>query len=318
MLLHVLSVLDLLDRPDASGDLVAAHLRALGDPSCTVTVERVSGDKGATDFVRVTVPGSHGRLSGGDAPTLGIVGRLGGIGARPDLVGFVSDGDGAAAALAAAAKLVEMHCRGDVLAGDVVVSTHVCPDAPTRPHQPVPFMDSPVDIQAMNAHEVTPDMEAVVSIDTTKGNRIINHRGIAISPTVRAGYILPVSDDLVGVLETVTGEPARVFALSVQDITPYGNGLYHLNSILQPSVATTAPVVGVAITTVVPVAGCATGASHEVDIALAARFSVEVAKGFGAGNLTFHDAAQTSLLEELYGSAAALQGPGRPPVGSAP
>ena len=40
-----------------------------------------------------------------------------------------------------------------------------------------------------------------------------------------------------------------VFPLTVQDITPYGNGLYHLNSILQPSTATNAPVVVGAIPT---------------------------------------------------------------------
>ncbi|MCW3820535.1 DUF1177 domain-containing protein [Micromonospora sp. DR5-3] len=314
VLSHVLTALDLLDRPDASGDLVAAHLRTLGDDACSITVETVTGERGSTDFIRVTVPGSRGKTAGGDAPTLGVVGRLGGIGARPELIGYVSDGDGATAAVAAAAKLLAMHARGDVLPGDVVISTHICPDAPTRPHDPVPFMDSPVDITAMNEHEVTSEMDAVLSIDTTKGNRLINHRGIAISPTVRAGYILPASADLIGILETVSGEPAVVFPLSTQDITPYGNGLYHLNSILQPAVATAAPVVGVAITTVTPVAGCATGASHEVDIALAARFAVEVAKGFTAGAVSFHDQAQAALLESLYGPATHLQTTGQVPA----
>lgn len=310
MLSHVLRVLDLVDRPDASGELVAEHLRSIGDAECRVEVTTVTGDKGSTDFVRVFVPGSSGRSSGGEAPTLGIIGRLGGLGARPELIGYVSDGDGATAALSAAAKLVSMHARGDVLPGDVVITTHVCPDAPTQPHDPVPFMDSPVDIGTMNAHEVGDEAEAVLSIDTTKGNRIINHRGIAISPTVRQGYILPTSADLVATLETVTGEPAQVFALSTQDITPYGNGLSHINSILQPAVATDAPVVGVAITTVTPVAGCATGASHEGDIALAARYAVEVAKGFGAGKTRFFDQEQADHLTELYGSAQHLQGLG--------
>lgn len=314
LLSHVLQVLELLDRPDASGALVADHLRNLGDESCTIAVERVTGDQGSTDFIRITIPGSRGATAGGDAPTLGVIGRLGGIGARPELVGYVSDGDGATAALATAAKLVSMHARGDVLPGDVVVSTHICPDAPTRPHKPVPFMDSPVDITAMNEHEVTPAMDAVLSIDTTKGNRIVNHRGVAISPTVRAGYILPTSDDLVAVMESVSGEPAVVFALATQDITPYGNGLHHLNSILQPAVATDAPVVGVAITAVTAVAGCATGASHEVDIALAARYSVEVAKGFTAGTVSFYDADEAQLLEQLYGSARHLKTLGSAPV----
>ncbi|HEY0118282.1 MAG TPA: DUF1177 domain-containing protein, partial [Cellulomonas sp.] len=276
-------------------------------PAATVEVARVAGAQGHTDFVTVRVPGTHGRTAGGAAPTLGIIGRLGGVGARPELIGYVSDGDGATAALAAAAKLLTMHTRGDRLPGDVIVSTHVCAWAPTRPHVPVPFMDSPVEVSAMNEHEVHPEMDAILSIDTTKGNRIVNHRGIAISPTVRQGYILPPSPDLVDLLESVSGEPAHVFALSTQDITPYGNDLHHLNSILQPAVATPGPVVGVAITTVTAVAGCATGASHEVDIALAARYVMEVAKGYGSGVLQFHDEAEFTALQGRYGSAAHLQ-----------
>src|SRR5690606_8939023 len=266
----------------------------------TLTSTTVTGEKGSTDFVTVTVPGSRGKSTGGDAPTLGVVGRLGGIGARPELIGYVSDGDGATAALSLAAKLLDMLRRGDQLPGDVVVGTHVCPTAPTRPHDPVPFMDSPVDMDAMNTNEVLPEMDAIVSIDTTKGNRVINHRGIAISPTVRQGYILPVSPDLVAVYETVCGIAAQVFPLSTQDITPYSNGLYHINSILQPAVAADVPVVGVALTTETAVAGSATGASHETDIALAAGYALEVAKRFGAGSLAFHDAEEYARLVELY------------------
>ena len=48
------------------------------------------------------------------------------------------------------------------------------------------------------------------------------------------GYILKVSSDLVDLMEITLGKPAHVFPLSQQDITPYGNDLYHLNSILQP------------------------------------------------------------------------------------
>lgn len=311
MLSHVLTILDLLDTPQASGAGVAAQLTAIGAPDAEIVVETVAGAKGSTDFVTIVVTGTSGKRNSGDAPTLGIVGRLGGVGARPELIGFVSDGDGAAAALAAAAKLLSMAAVGDRLPGDVVISTHVCGWAPTEPHEPVPFMSSPVDIEQMNRVEVSDDMDAVLSIDTTKGNRLINHRGIAISPTVKQGYILKVSTGLIDVLESVTGEPALVFPLATQDITPYGNDLHHLNSILQPAVATDAPVVGLAITTVTAVAGCATGASHEVDIALAARYAVEVAKGFGNGTVQFHDADEFDRIVELYGSAGHLQTLGR-------
>jgi Protein of unknown function (DUF1177) len=69
-----------------------------------------------------------------------VIGRLGGLGARPARIGFVSDGDGALIALAVAAKLGSMRRAGDQLPGDVIIATHICPTAPILPHDPVPFM----------------------------------------------------------------------------------------------------------------------------------------------------------------------------------
>ena len=307
-LTHTLAVFEALDSPRASGATVRALLD--GVPGVDCVVERVTGAKGATDFVRVVVPGARGLRAGGDAPTLGVVGRLGGVGARPSRVGLVSDADGAVAAIAVARKLAFMRREGDVLAGDVIISTHICPDAPTKPHLPVDFMDSPVSIDEMNAREVTPDMAAVLSIDTTKGNRILNVRGFAISPTVKEGWILKVAPDLVRLAETTSGRPAVTFPVTMQDITPYGNGVDHLNSILQPATATTAPVVGVAICADTAVPGCATGASHEVDIAEAVRFVIEVAKDVGHGTCRFHDEAEFARLVSLYGDMRRLQGGG--------
>jgi hypothetical protein len=307
-LAHTLAVFEALDSPRASGDTVRALLD--GVPGVDCTVERVTGAKGATDFVRVVVPGVRGQRAGGDAPTLGIVGRLGGVGARPSRLGLVSDADGAVAAIAAARKLAFMRRAGDVLPGDVIVSTHICPDAPIRPHVPVDFMDSPVSVDEMNAREVTPDMAAVLSIDTTKGNRVLNTRGFAISPTVKEGWILKVSPDLLRLAETSSGRPAVTFPVTMQDITPYGNGVDHLNSILQPATATAAPVVGVAIGAETAVPGCATGASHEVDIAEAVRFAIEVAKEVGAGTCRFHDEVEFTRLVSLYGDMRRLQGGG--------
>jgi hypothetical protein len=305
---HTMAAYEALDSPSASGATVRDLLDGIDGVTCDV--ERVSGPKGATDFVRVVVPGVRGRRAGGDAPTLGIVGRLGGVGARPARLGLVSDADGAVAAVAIARKLAFMRRAGDVLPGDVVIGTHICPDAPTKPHLPVDFMDSPVSIDEMNRREITPDMAAVLSIDTTKGNRLLNVRGFAISPTVKAGWILKVAPDLVRLMEITTGRPAVTFPITMQDITPYGNGVDHLNSILQPATATEAPVVGVAIAAATAVPGCATGASHEVDIAEAVRFAIEVAKDVGAGACRFHDDTEYQRLVALYGDMRRLQGPG--------
>lgn len=302
---QVLEVLDILDNPSVEGKTVQALFESYTYASCRV--ERVHGEKGYTDFVKILIKGTEGKADGGNAPTLGVIGRLGGIGARPTRIGFVSDGDGAAAAVATALKLAEMSERGDRLEGDVYVTTHICPDAPTLPHDPVEFMDSPVDILTMNKYEVLEEMEAIISIDTTKGNRVFNHRGICLSQTVKDGYILKFSDDLVRIKEVTTGELAQTFAVSIQDITPYGNGLYHINSILQPSVATSAPVVGLAITTKTAVPGSGTGASHEVDIAQAVRFSIEVAKDFGRSKISFYDADEFDRIQALYGPMKHIQ-----------
>ncbi|MDH7484777.1 MAG: DUF1177 domain-containing protein [Anaerolineae bacterium] len=295
---------ELLDSATVNGETVAMVLQERGLQPKVIPVQ---GERGSTDFVRVLVPGTAGRRAGGEAPTLGIIGRLGGIGARPMAIGLVSDADGAITAIACGLKLADMARAGDRLPGDVIVATHICPTAPTEPHEPVPFMGSPVDIATMNRYEVHPDMDAILSIDTTRGNWVINRRGFAISPTVKEGYILQVSPDLLRIMSVVTGRPPVVLPITTQDITPYGNGIPHLNSIMQPATATDAPVVGVALTAEIPVPGCATGASQVVDIEMAVRFCIEVAKAFGRGECAFYDPEVFRRLIALYGPMKRLQ-----------
>ncbi|GGA91347.1 DUF1177 domain-containing protein [Ornithinibacillus halotolerans] len=302
---YTMEVMELVDDSSANGQMIVELFE--GNEFVEASYQTVKGEKGSTDFVKIVIKGTNGKLVGGDAPTLGIVGRLGGLGARPSRIGLVSDGDGAIAAVATALKLSTMATKGDRLPGDVCVTTHICPNAPTEPHEPVDFMGSPVDILTMNQYEVTPEMDAVLSIDTTKGNKVFNHRGFAISPTVKSGYILKFNDDLVRIMEMTTGDLPVTFAVTTQDITPYGNDVYHINSILQPAVATDAPVVGVAIVAKTAVPGCGTGASHEVDIAEAVRFCVEVAKEYTQKQFEFYDVKEFNHLESLYGSMKHLQ-----------
>lgn len=305
VLKQILDIYELIDSASANGQEMKEYLESLGGKD--IEVKTIQGDKGKTDFIRIKIPGINGKTKGKDAPTLGVLGRLGGIGARPEMIGMVSDADGAVVALAVAAKLLDMQKKGDYLYGDVIVSTHICPDAPTQPHKPVPFMGSPVDMATVNKEEVSGELDAILSIDTTKGNRVINHRGFAISPTVKEGYILKTSDDLLDIMQISTGKLPVVFPITTQDITPYGNDVYHLNSILQPSTATNAPVVGVAITAEIAVPGCGTGASHPFDLEQAARFTVEVAKLFGKGDCKFYDEVEFERINKLYGSMHHIQ-----------
>jgi hypothetical protein len=298
---QTLEIYELLDRPDADGVKVASLLKARG--LTDVTVETVEGPRGRTDFMRIVIPGA------GSGRTIGIVGRLGGVGARPDRIGLVSDADGAIAALAAALKLADMRAVGDRLEGTVVVTTHVCPSAPTIPHEPVRLMYSPVDVHELLRREADPLMEAILSIDATKANNFINVKGIAITPTAKEGYVLRVAPDLAQLLASVTSILPVVVPITTQDITPHGNGVYHVNSIMQPGIYTSAPVVGVAIVAQSTVPGPATGANHVVDLEAVARFCIEVAKEFTSGHLEFYDHEEWTLLQELYGSLKHLQTP---------
>ena len=85
------------------------------------------------------------------------------------------------------------------------------------------------------------------------------------------------------------------------------------SSIMQPATATGAPVVGVALTAETAVPGCATGASQVVDVEMAARFCLEVAKALGRGQCAFYDAGEFERLVALYGPMVHLQGRGNSP-----
>jgi len=303
---QVIEIFELLETPKIEENEIKNFFLGRGVEEKEIILEKIK-EEGETLFIKIKIEGKRGKSKNGSSPTLGVIGRLGGIGARPNKIGLVSDADGAITALSVALKLADMRKKGDHLMGDVIVSTHLCPNSPIIPHEPVPFMGSPVSMKKMNSFEVDPEMDAILSIDTTKGNRIINHKGFAISPTVKDGYILRVSEDLLDIMQIVTGKLPVVFPITTQDITPYGNGIYHLNSIMQPSTSTDAPVVGVAITTEVPVPGCATGASHVVDIEMAVRFCIEVAKAFGERKCSFYNEDEFKRILSLYGSMEHLK-----------
>jgi len=296
---HVLEVIDLLDDPNVTGEKVKKFLTERGVED--IQVSEVRGDKGKTDFLKIRIPGQRGKSQNGDAPTLGIIGRLGGVGARPELVGMVSDADGAIVALAAALKIAEMRSRGDELEGDVVITTHICPSAPTMPHKPVPMMSSPVDIFELLKLEVDPEMDAILSVDATKANLVINYTGFSITPVVKEGWILKVSEDLINIYVRVTGEPARIVPITLQDILPFSTKVYHINSMMQPWIYTKAPVVGVATTTSLPVPGSATGATNAWALEQATRFVIEVAKEYTAGRIKFYDEAEWNTIIQVHG-----------------
>ncbi|GAA3548378.1 DUF1177 domain-containing protein [Zobellella aerophila] len=306
---QTLAVYELLDGPSVNGQSIEALFQPYLEHGVEVTVNRVV-EESAADFIRILIKGQDGKSQGGGSRTLGLLGRNGAIGARPDRLGMVSDADGAVTVIAAALKLAQMKARGEHLEGDVIIGTHISTDADIMPREPVDFMSMPVSSTTMNQYEVDTEMDAILSVDTSKGNKIFNHKGFGITPTAKSGYILRVSNDLLRIMEQTTGELPRVMPITTQDITDYDNGVYHINSIMQPTVATAAPVVGVPVTAQSAVAGSGAFASHEVDIAEAVRFCVAVAIEFTDRKryrCDFYDEQEYQTLLGHYGSLDVLQ-----------
>jgi Protein of unknown function (DUF1177) len=148
----------------------------------TVNNEPPANPESATDFVSILIPGTSGKSRGGNARPLGIIGRNGAIGGRPVRIGMISDADGPIGAIAAALRLAKMKAGGDSLPGDVIVTTHLSKDVLISYNGGVPFAGMPVSSTTMNRYEVSPDMDAILSIDASKGNSIIKQRGSRSRP----------------------------------------------------------------------------------------------------------------------------------------
>jgi len=311
---YVLEIIELLDDARVNGYIVKDWFISKGLDSKLIDVKRIENSKGQTDFIKIVIPGLRGKHVGhiNSAPTLGVIGRLGGIGARPTVIGMVSDADGAIVALASAYKLLKMSMKGDRILGDVIVTTHICPNAPTKSYKPVPMMDTPVDIFKLLKLEVDSRADAILSIDATKANWVIKHIGFAITPTVKEGWILKVSPDLINIYIRVTGEPPVIVPITMQDILPYTTPVYHINSMMQPWIYTKAPVVGVAITAKMAIPGSASGATNIWALEQATRFVVEVAKDFTAGKAKFYDEDEWRKIIEIHGNISNIMKRGVP------
>lgn len=296
---HVTHSIDFLNAPEISLQKIEEKIKDVG--IADYEVKHLTGEKGTTTFLKVRIPRQTGSKECEKPRTLGIIGRLGGVGVRPKKVGLVSDADGAIVALACMMAFGEMFRRGERLPGDIIISTHVTPSAPIIPHDPVPFVGSPINLYELLEVEVDPQMDAVLSIDATKANRVAKWSGFAITPPVKEGWVLRIPDEILDIYERTSGRRPCVVPITTQDVTPYGTGISHINSIVQPWLKTNAPVLGVATTALSPIAGSATGVNYPLGLEQATRFCVEVAKEYTHNQCEFYDKEEFNCLKELYG-----------------
>ncbi len=304
---EILDIYRIIEKPNIDFDKI--YKLFSHNPFVKVTITKVDESKktkppiggGITHFIKINIKDNNK-----NSPTLGIIGQLGGVGARPEQLGFVSDGDGALVTLSVALKIIRMKTIGENIKGNFIFTTHLSSHSPTAPHKPVPFMGSPVSLETMNKFNVDKNMDAILSIDTTRGNKIINNNYFAITPTIKEGWILKVNENLLNIMEWITGQAPAVVPITMQDITPYGNEIYHINSILQPATVTKAPVIGIALTSKKVVPGSATEITNLNQIDMVSRFVYNVAKIFGKKELNFYDEEEFKKIKKKYGSMIKL------------
>ena len=53
-----------------------------------------------------------------------------------------------------------MLSLGDNLPGDIIIATHICAHGSTSPHEPVPFMGSPVDMGVWSSPDKTDSVDS--------------------------------------------------------------------------------------------------------------------------------------------------------------
>jgi hypothetical protein len=125
---------------------------------------------------------------------------------------------------------------------------------------------------------------------------------------LKDGYLLRPTVPMLDIVERVSGHAPIVVPLFTQDLTPPGNGVHRINSIMQPATLTNAPVIGVALLSPIVTGGASTGVTDEHDLAMAGRFVIEVAKEHANGSLPLYYEDEFTRLVELYGPLTRLVG----------
>jgi hypothetical protein len=305
MLKEVLDTISVLENPSLTADDITDFLNADGVQSLTTTLPvTMPSQSDSFHVITALIRGAKGKSSGGTAPTICIIGQLGGLAVRPYEPGLISDADGAICSLSVAKKLITMSNAGDRFTGDIFVTTHNSTRPPLKPNpdgQPAYPYSVLAPTTFDNIHKImlksmeqfsganSDQVDAFFSVDATKGNDVVNVSNFAITPVVVNGWIVPFSNELLNEVTQTTGLLPNVMPLSIYDITPY-ELLYNpdytinitrINSILAPSIQNTKPYIGVATTAIVNVPGSAGSANFYSSLESAGRFMLEAARKLG-------------------------------------
>lgn len=300
MLKQGIEVFDLLTSAKVNSTRIVEYISSFGP--CKAQVEGSCGPNGSYKTLKVTIAGTDGAISGGKSPTLGFVGQVGDQASSQSKNERIPDYIGTSIVLLTAAKILQMITSGNALRGDVILSAQIGSNTSTS----VSSENTTFQKEVPTHTEVSLVMDAVISIGSYRGAKIGYNKSIAISPTVKEGYILEISDDLWALAKKTNDVSPISLPLSQQDIIPCEKGLPQAHTILQPSRATSAPVVGIGIQNEM-------ASRHGLNTSLferiesTGRFLVTVATAFTNNNCSLYDEHEFTILRTSYGDMSHFQ-----------
>ncbi|ARM76926.1 DUF1177 family protein [Acidianus manzaensis] len=206
-----------------------------------------------------------------------ILGRLGAIQMK-DSKGLVSDADGAIVSLALILELINLKDKGITFDVDVSVVTNISLNAKLIPHKPFNFMIPLIDFNDALKEEVDPNADLILSIDSTKGNRLAKYDDFAITHVIKDGYILKLEDEVIDIYNRVTGHEVYMVPLTTGDLLPLDFNVYHISTLISPWLYTDSPVIGLATVSKQVVPGYVTGVLNMEMLEHTSRFCLEILK----------------------------------------
>ena len=227
-----------------------------------------------------------------------ILGRLGAI--QTGEKGLVSDADGAVVSLTTLLELLNLREKGIELKLDVSFATNLSTTARLIPHSPFKFMVPPVGLDEALKVEVDPQATTVLSIDSTKGNRLAKYDDFALTHVIKDGYILKLSDEVLDIYNRVTEHEVYMVPLTSGDLTPLDVNVYHISTLISPWLYTSAPVVGLATVSPRAIPGYETGVMNLNMLEHASRFCLEFLKYMEKGGSVYNE-EELRELERRFG-----------------
>ncbi|AGJ62347.1 DUF1177 domain-containing protein [Saccharolobus islandicus] len=247
---------------------------------------------GEVTFVKVYY-GSRGR------ERVEILGRLGAIQMQNTSKGLVSDADGAIVTLAVLLELLNLKEKGITLDVDVSFVTNISLNAKLIPHQPFNFMVPLIGLDEALKEEVDPKAGLILSIDSTKGNRLAKFDDFALTHVIKDGYILKLKDEVIDIYNRVTGHEVNLVSLTTGDLTPLDFNVYHISTLISPWLYTDSPVIGIATVSKQMIPGYVTGVQDIEMLEHASRFCLEMLKYVEGGGKVYDENELKELKEKL-------------------